>query len=139
MAITVLIVDDDPIQVALTSALLLQRGGVALESARNGHEARNVLDRRNGSLALIICDLNMPDMDGIELVETLAGCDARTPVVFVTGAHAAVVRGAELIAQTKGLNLIGTIRKPLNRDVFWTTVEPALARGAGTLKAASSA
>jgi len=82
----ILIVDDSAVmrRVVLKS---MQLSGIplgAVHQAGNGQEALNLLEREHVSLALV--DINMPVMDGVELIDRLRG-DARTadlPVIVVS-------------------------------------------------------
>ncbi len=83
---TILVVDDDPGMLAVASEEL-QAKGYAVVEAGNGLEALTVLDEAN--FDLIISDLEMPRMNGLELVrEIRALADdtiSQTPVVMLTG------------------------------------------------------
>ena len=61
---TVLIVDDDAINLVVLEQLL-KRAGFGVVTATNGHDALATL--RNESIQLVMADINMPDMDGVEL------------------------------------------------------------------------
>jgi two-component system chemotaxis response regulator CheY len=86
MAKSILIVDDSE-SVRQTVAFLLQDQGYDVIEARDGREALDKLDGR--TINLIVCDVNMPTMDGIEFIKTVKG-DGKyasyrfTPVVMLT-------------------------------------------------------
>src|SRR6202000_2012269 len=82
----ILVVDDTPANLVAMRRLLAGCGAPMIE-ATSGNEALALcLDHR---FPLILLDVNMPDMDGFEVVQLLAETDQLrdTPVIFVTAAH----------------------------------------------------
>lgn len=65
---TIMVVDDFDVIRDLVSLILRKEGHEVLES-RNGREALDLLS--NNKIDMLITDLNMPEMDGIELVKTV--------------------------------------------------------------------
>jgi two-component system chemotaxis response regulator CheY len=83
MAHTLLIVDDSASMRQMVS-FTLKDAGYDVISASNGKDA---LTKLNGSkIAMVITDLNMPEMDGIELIRQLRGLPGFkfTPIVMLT-------------------------------------------------------
>lgn len=78
------------------------------------------------NLGLIVCDLNLPDVDGIEFVGALAESDIRCPLLFVSGGAMTVAKGAGPLAQAKELVVEGTLPKPLDHDDFIRIVAEAV-------------
>lgn len=80
---TVLVVDDDPAILDLHRRLVEQLGCQAL-TARNGHEALEVVERTR--LDLILLDLTMPEMDGFAVLDALRSREATRdiPVIVLT-------------------------------------------------------
>jgi DNA-binding NtrC family response regulator len=79
---TILVVDDDRAFRVSTSTLLRQEGHRVLEAA-NGKEAVEVL--REEQVDLILADLRMPGVDGIQLVEVLRRWGEGVPVLMISG------------------------------------------------------
>ena len=65
---TIMVVDDFDVIRELVSLILRKEGHEVLES-RNGREALDLLS--DNKIDMLITDLNMPEMDGIELVKTV--------------------------------------------------------------------
>jgi two-component system chemotaxis response regulator CheY len=86
MAKSILVVDDSE-SVRQTVAFLLQDQGYEVIEAHDGRDALDKLDGR--AINLIVCDVNMPTMDGIEFIKTVKA-DGKyasyrfTPVVMLT-------------------------------------------------------
>ncbi len=110
----ILVVDDDPILREVLRAFFESRGVLQVSMAEDGNEARTIFDASAGAIDLISCDLNMPDADGIEFMQHLKEAGSQIPVLIISSAHESVVSSAALLAETHNLNLISTIRKPVN-------------------------
>jgi CheY-like chemotaxis protein len=123
---TILLVDDDPIQNELTTAYLRRLTSATIVIAEDGARAQRMITVVRQDLVLIICDINMPTLDGIELIQLFAAEGLRTPVLLLTGAHDSLMRGAQELALINGLNLIGALRKPLTAAALANAVKPVL-------------
>jgi EAL domain-containing protein (putative c-di-GMP-specific phosphodiesterase class I) len=77
-----LLVDDDP---AVTRAheRALTRGGITVETASNGKEAAERV--KSGSFDVIVSDISMPEMTGIEFLRAVRAHDLDVPVILMTG------------------------------------------------------
>ncbi len=81
---TVLLVEDEDAVRLLASRVLADQGYTVLE-ARNGREAVDVLARPGHGIALVLTDVVMPDMGGVELVEHLKAHHPEIRVVYMSG------------------------------------------------------
>jgi CheY-like chemotaxis protein len=86
---TVLVVDDSPIDRRLAGALLKKRGHEPVYAV-NGREALAAMDQRRPDI--VLTDLQMPELDGLELVAAIRSRHPSVPVILMT-AH-----GSEEIA-----------------------------------------
>ncbi len=77
----VLIVDDAPTVRSLVKTTL-QAMGIAVVGASNGKEALDVVKRED--FALIISDINMPVMDGLDFLKAFRSFNRRTPFLVLT-------------------------------------------------------
>ena len=82
MADTVLIVDDDE-SVQTTLYKVIRSNGLNAEIASGGEEALVLASRKHYDLILL--DVNMPGMDGFQVVQQLRSRDIRTPIIIVSG------------------------------------------------------
>lgn len=86
--LNILLAEDNLINQKVAVALL-QKAGHRVEVARNGHEALNAIKR--SAYDLILMDMHMPDMDGVEATRVIRGMDgpaARIPIIALTAAGA---------------------------------------------------
>jgi two-component system, chemotaxis family, chemotaxis protein CheY len=122
--ITVLIVDDSSVMRKIVERSLRQAGleiGQVLE-AGNGLEALAVMNQQK--VNLVLCDINMPAMDGLEFVKQLPSVEnARgVPVVMIT------TEGSEgHVVQALSAGARGYIRKPFTADQVKEHILPVLA------------
>jgi two-component system, chemotaxis family, chemotaxis protein CheY len=123
MPICALIVDDSSVMRKIVERSLRQAGldlSKVIE-AGNGAEALTAL--QGDKVDIILCDINMPVMDGLEFVKQLAGVENAkgTPVVMITteGSEAHVVQALSAGAR-------GYIRKPFTPEQVKEQVIPVL-------------
>jgi PAS domain S-box-containing protein len=88
--LTILAVDDDPLVLENTAAMLMELGHKVLE-AHSGAEALRLLEQR--SVDLIITDYAMPGMTGEELTQRILATQPELPVLMVSG-YASLPEGA---------------------------------------------
>ncbi len=124
MPIRALIVDDSSVMRKIVDRSLRQAGIeiAQLFEAGNGAEALGIV--QDNKVDLILCDINMPVMDGLEFIKQLAAVDNAkgVPVVMITteGSEAHVVQALACGAR-------GYIRKPFTADQVKEHVIPILA------------
>jgi two-component system sensor histidine kinase ChiS len=84
MGIDILVVDDDPLSLKITTGVL-QSAGFSLLTAGSGEEALNLV--KTSAPALAVLDVLMPDMDGFELCCRLRRSPetAKIPIIILTG------------------------------------------------------
>src|SRR5690606_11818039 len=78
-----LIIDDDEVVRASVAAYLEDSGFTVLQ-AGNGTEGLSCFETEQPQL--VICDLRMPQVDGLELIRRVAAVDADLPVIVMSGA-----------------------------------------------------
>lgn len=122
--VSVLIVDDAPfIRDLVKKALRSYFPGLQIEEAINGRKAQQVLER--SSFDLILCDWEMPEMGGLELLQWFRAQPdrAKVPFVMVTS------RGdKENVVEAIQAGVTDYISKPFTNEQFITKVKKALQR-----------
>ena len=131
--INVLLVDDSSFARNVAQRVLQGVGVRFIQNASSGQECLDILGRGGPPVDVIFCDLMMPDMDGVQIVRLVAALPLRPAFVFLSGADAALLGTAEAAARARGLNVLGTIQKPLTpgavRHVLSQLNETAIAPG----------
>jgi DNA-binding NtrC family response regulator len=119
MKARVLVVDDDA-AVGKVLGALLRQAGFAMQHAASAREALDVVAA--GDVDLVVTDLRMPDMDGMQLLDALAERAPDLPAVMLT-AHGSVPLAVD--AMRRGAR--DFLLKPFDRDEMLFVVERALA------------
>ena len=119
----ILIIDDEP---SIRSVLrdILEMEGYVVEEAKDGIDALSKVKKTKFDAA--ICDIKMPKMDGMELLERINILSPDTPVIMISGhgnietAVEAVKKGAfDYISKPPDLNrLLITIRNALDKSTL---------------------
>ncbi len=134
MGKTVLIVDDDREFVA-NLAGALQRGGFAVLAAGDGTEALHRLDRDHESIDAVIVDLNLPGVNGFEVIGALTRRKNLIGIMATTGVY-----GDTFLEVAKYLGANIAVRKPpAGSDLSaWVAVLKSVLKAEGDMGAASS-
>ena len=113
---SVLIVDDDEFSRAIFLRKMGALGFKDIYEAVNGRTAVVAMDQLQRPPDYLICDIFMPDMDGIEFVAELAKRNYEGGIILVTGVNRDMLDVAADIAILKGLRVMGTFTKPVPLD-----------------------
>lgn len=121
----VLVVDDTIANHEVIQAFLSDIG-VKCESAFDGMEALTMCSSAGGShYSLILMDINLPYMDGIETARNLRQTGVVSPIIAVTAAS----RDEQKIAKAEAEDIFDLILfKPFNAASFYTTISPYIKR-----------
>ncbi len=128
----VLVAEDGAFIRGVMSQLLKGLGVIHVTFATNGNEALEIV--RGGELPVdvVLCDLQMPDMDGVELVRHAAEFPRPPAFAYISGAHAAMLSAAADLARNRGISVLGTIGKPASRAAIAAILDRYLATPAAT-------
>jgi len=123
---SVLVVDDDEFSRDVLQEMLQAQGVTQIVMAGNGRIALNTLSDLPNPPDLIVCDVFMPDMDGIEFMSALAQKQYKGSVVLVTGVDIETLSLARDIAAAEGIKLLGSLTKPLRHQELTQIMHQAL-------------
>ncbi|MBN2039036.1 MAG: response regulator [Spirochaetes bacterium] len=123
MSKTIMIVDDTE-AIRMSVGFTLQEEGYNVVEAKNGQEALEKL--KNNNVDLILCDVNMPVMNGIEFLRSIKTdndfADFRfTPIIMLT-----TEAGEKMKAEGKELGAKAWIVKPFKPDQLIKSVKMLL-------------
>lgn len=107
----ILVIDDDP-AVRVAIQLVLEREGHEVVLAGNGRAG--IATVQDGSVDLVICDIFMPGMDGIETIHALHRHDPQVPVIAMSGFmfRDAEIPAPDYLSLSTKLGAAGSLRKP---------------------------
>ncbi|WP_422419772.1 EAL domain-containing response regulator [Pseudomonas sp. GZD-222] len=121
MAYNILIVEDHPFQQACLLELFCRLGGVSIKAAKNGYEAIELIHLQE--FDLVLSDLIMPGMDGVQLVQKLAQLKHKPPLAFMSSASGRMMISASLAARGLGFMVLGQLPKPINLSALRKLLE----------------
>ena len=114
----ILVIDDE--QIIRTSCVRsLSPEGYEVKLASSGQEGLELLEKE--SFPLVLLDLKMPDMDGIEVLKKIKTGWPETKVVMITGYST-----VETAVKTLKLGAFGYLEKPFTPDALLETVKEAI-------------
>jgi CheY-like chemotaxis protein len=120
-SLSVLVVDDDDLQRQFLARLLARAGIGPLFWATNGRSALEAF-REGQAIDVVVCDLLMPEMDGIEFLKQVSDEGFNPSIVISSGADEDTQREMESVARTHGLRVLGFIPKPVSVDALLTVL-----------------
>ncbi len=92
--------DDDAMRAYLARAL--ERSGYSVSTAATGREALDMVN--SGTFDLLLTDIVMPEMDGIELAQKAQALDPAPKVMFITGFAAVALQANDAVPEARLLS-----------------------------------
>jgi CheY-like chemotaxis protein len=114
----VLIVDDDTFSQTLLCAMLKRLGITDIHTAINGRVGLRTMAALPRPPDVLICDVFMPDMDGIEFLEALTRKGYQGGIILVSGQDISMMAIAQQVAVADGLKMLGAYTKPVPVDIL---------------------
>ena len=121
----ILIIDDDA-AVRATVRHVLERAGYETVEAGDGRDATRLLD----GVDLVITDLLMPEMDGVDVLSSIRKGGHTMPVIAMSGGGK--VGSKSYLEVARALGAFATIAKPFELEHLLKTVRDAIASRTGT-------
>jgi len=119
MSEKLLILDDEPDMLKLLQMIISEKTSYEAVTTNNPHEALEL--GKKGGFAMVITDLKMPGLDGIEVLEAIRRMDEDIPVIFIT-AYGSV----ESAIETMQKGAFDFITKPFKKEQILFTIEKAM-------------
>jgi EAL domain-containing protein (putative c-di-GMP-specific phosphodiesterase class I) len=90
--------------------------------------AADFLEKLGPGTTLILLDLVMPEMDGVELLRLLAQRQCKAGIVLISGVGKRIIETAEELARALGLSVVGNLQKPFRvstlQEIIARNVQP---------------
>ena len=123
-----LIVEDEPFQRDALAMLLTNIGARHILQAENGRVALDLLQEQEtradcAPVDIALCDIDMPEMDGMALLRNLTGLKIKPAVILVSGLDTAMRDSVAIMARAYDLNLLGVMPKPPSRSKLLTLLD----------------
>ncbi|MFK7824665.1 MAG: response regulator [Oligoflexales bacterium] len=118
---SVVLVVDDSKTVRLTTSKMLQELGFSILEASTGDEGLRLL-RKNPHVKLVLADYNMPDLNGIEMIDFIKKDESLTHIfcVMVTSMG---TEADKLTKTAKDAGVVAWLKKPINKRQLASLVE----------------
>ena len=110
---SLLVVDDSVVQRGHAVALCRELGVQMIYEAGSGAEALALLEMLVLPPDLMIVDLEMPVMDGVELIERMHARKLAIPLIVASSRELALIETVEAVARNLGIPVVAAVRKPL--------------------------
>lgn len=109
----IMLLDDEPFMLRLLGRQLENLGFAMLFPHSNGAAALDSIAGPAGAPDLILLDLNMPEMDGIEFVRHLVELRYTGSLVLISGEDERMLLAASKLVQAHSINVLGHLHKPV--------------------------
>lgn len=112
--LNVLVVEDDDFQRQMLVKMLGSLGVASVNSTSNGKLALDILHAENGEPTdIVVCDLNMPEMDGLEFLRHLGQGGNQVSVIITSALGSKLLESAGKMSRMYGIKLLGVVEKPI--------------------------
>jgi len=122
--INIYIVDDDPLQVEMLSEIIDVAGFSSLPFT----SAALFIEHSINNSDIVLLDLNMPEIDGIEVIRTLYNKGCTPTYMLISGFDERVLHSSKQFAEAKKIDVAETFTKPFNTRDFMDKITSLHAR-----------
>lgn len=126
----ILLVDDEPFVLKLLSHQLASLGAGEIVSHERAEDALELLESGRQTFDLILCDLQMPGIDGVEFIRQLVRIGYSGGLVLVSGEDNRILQTAEKLSKAHRLNILGALHKPVSIEQLRQVLESQSSRAA---------
>jgi len=113
---SILLIDDDPFYSQLAVEVLNGLGFDEVAVANDGTTGLNQLKGTGLHYDVVICDLNMPEMNGVEFIRHASQTGFDGGIILLSGENKRMLETAYGVAKTHDANILGAMAKPINPE-----------------------
>ncbi len=122
-ALRILVIDDEPIILEVMDRMLKNLGFHNVNTFAFGSLALAWLRDPENAADLIVLDLNMPRMDGVEFLRNLVGSRFAGGVILASGEDEPIQQAAEMLVRAHRINALGRLHKPVQPGALAELIE----------------
>jgi EAL domain-containing protein (putative c-di-GMP-specific phosphodiesterase class I)/ActR/RegA family two-component response regulator len=115
---SILLLDDDPLMLDLQARLLGSMGYQEVSTADSAEAAQLQLARAPQSADVVICDLNMPGVDGLQFLHNLNASPFRGSIILLSGEGVRILHAVQKLLSGGRLVILGALEKPAKRSAL---------------------
>jgi EAL domain-containing protein (putative c-di-GMP-specific phosphodiesterase class I)/CheY-like chemotaxis protein len=119
----ILLVDDDAFMLGLQARMLRSMGYRQVDAVGNAQTALTALQDGSLNSDVIVCDLNMPGMDGVEFLQALNARQHVVGVILLSGEGARIMHTVQKLLGGGHLTVLGSLEKPAQPEALRALLE----------------
>lgn len=112
----VLVIDDQSHVRNWVRTVLKGAGVTDIVEAADGGQALAAVTQPGARFDLVLCDLRMPERDGIETIRAFSALGLDSAFAIMSVEEERIIETAGMLAEVQGLRVLGTVPKPLTRE-----------------------
>lgn len=116
--INALVIDDDAFMLKIMQRILNVNGITKVTCCDSGRDGLEVLKQTPEKVDLILLDLNMPEMDGIQFVRQLDSSHFKGSIILISGEDERMLISAEKLVAARHIGILGHLQKPVTQEVL---------------------
>ncbi|MEO6519783.1 MAG: EAL domain-containing response regulator [Pseudoxanthomonas sp.] len=124
----ILVLDDEPFMLRLLAQMLASLGYTSVMTCDSGSGALSQMASLAQQPDLILMDLNMPHMDGVEFVRKLVELGYQGSLLLISGEDERVMQMTEKLVRAHRINVLGHLPKPASREALATLIDRSQAQ-----------
>jgi len=117
-SISFLVIEDNAFTSIVVCKALQSLGATQMDTARTGREALDIITGMDSHPDVLLLDLRMPEMGGVELIRWLAERHYKGHVILTSGVDEQTMISVEELARKNEINLLGRLPKPINAQAL---------------------
>jgi len=117
-----LVAEDHEFQRRAVVTMLARLGAKIVHEAPDGRGALSIVEDPDRPVDIVISDLDMPGMDGMEFLRHLGHLQVRASVILISALERNLLASIETMTRMYGLTLLGVVEKPLTPEKLRTLI-----------------